>query len=1462
MQGGAGLGSGSGSGSGATPQPHPHELVSLSFGPAVAALPSPSADLLAQKNNLTFVELLQPFCRLSSEGHIRDPSGQQYSVKNLKLNISNVNTRPPQPTLARKFLNESVSNTYNDKTVSIQIGRFHLDIPAATPWFEAWRETFFNVQFPSDHEFTKHFVACLLVVTTTEADPIETMKHMGQQLSQMQNVTPPKLPKWFNTNVLRCYVLLHDALEGNIEKAKRYFESLKQTYGAGNCFFMSINSRNPNDGDNTVLPDPWSKFLIRRFENNDSGSDKESMPRTPADISVVSSMPVNIGLENKQDLSAGPAEISNVMCESATEASESGVVTVQVHPLSPSEDIESSIAFDSANSLQSDVMSNSMESDTGVINPNVWENTSGNAGIGVVHGACLSTQDIENIRVFVQDFAFKALLPYFERQIFQLQDAVSNKKGVSRSLFIATKRWFGTNKPGTNMPVNSVIYTGDCPELQLRRLGDIWFMLGQWSLAFQVYHTAKREYFSDNAWLCYAGALEMAALSAFMGNESSRKTFDYMEESIMRYSNSCRMPQYAVRATLLSVLCLNNRGLHGEAAKQLIRMTSEDCDLRSAVLLEHAALCFLAGPTRKTLPRKYAFHMVLAGHRYSKAGQRKHSLRCYKQAYQVYQGGGWRLATDHIEFAVGRLAGQVRAWDASSAALSSLLAPRSLQPPAQQAAFLREYLHIVQQWLSQEPEQSSLPQLPVPLLDSNMTAVLCGGLTPALTPGKLIASGTPLAAVPTIDKLWASLEEMMIHKAKGAPVMIFKPTISLFCKISDNSTNPIAPQGEPVQVLVHLLNPLQIDISIIDVQLLWQFKTQTLLNSDAKSQNDMFYNENCILTDTEYDKSVVTTQKVPLILLQSDKITPITMNLTPLHPGELTLLGVSFKLCNPIPPGEDATPNGITVLGKQIFEIKGPKLKGVKDGSAESQYGIDNRLNIVVVPPSPCLQVTFSEICDQLLCGELQRMSVEFKNIGRVGLKNLFVGLSHPQYLSLSVDNSVKPFAALIESKYTKPLVIQDERQLLLEKEKRIRNRHCLKVLDSLGAGQTYSTVLWLRAPEQTGNHKLHALFYYENMHANALPKHRLLRHTWNITLKDSVQVSALARRNLRPDSDNSIYRESLNMAIEVKNVNQVHHGILTSLEVQQVSLLSQNWTLDNFVPINDDVKSLSSQETLHIITRAKRTLTKCGENEVLHSDIKINSDDNLVSIKDKPYSNFVTNYSSAFGVSGLSDIGFENVMDIDEECLNSVLVVRWKADITESGGSQRVAIGQHHIGLDKLSMKVTSHNVEASKSAENPPVKLFGSDNISNTTGNLMNSNFSPLDERLITFTLEHQFEVVHDFKKLHVCLVPVKLHLVNCSTKDVIVVVNTGLKSFVNKCPGVGWVGIGGNDSGGVQISLSSLKSNIIPLQIACTSPGTYSLGNIIRVSCKVHRGEILSTPILQDHVASSTLIVMQNT
>lgn len=94
------------------------------------------------------------------------------------------------------------------------------------------------------------------------------------------------------------------------------------------------------------------------------------------------------------------------------------------------------------------------------------------------------------------------------------------------------------------------------------------------------------------------------------------------------------MPQFATRLTLCATECLKNLNLYGEAAGRLLLMTCEDSDLRSALLLEEASYCFVK--SRKLfMPRKYAFHLVLAGHRFSKSGQKKHSLRCYRQAYQV-----------------------------------------------------------------------------------------------------------------------------------------------------------------------------------------------------------------------------------------------------------------------------------------------------------------------------------------------------------------------------------------------------------------------------------------------------------------------------------------------------------------------------------------------------------------------------------------------------------------------------------------------------------------------------------------------------------------------------------------------------------------------------------------------------------------------------------------------------------
>lgn len=92
------------------------------------------------------------------------------------------------------------------------------------------------------------------------------------------------------------------------------------------------------------------------------------------------------------------------------------------------------------------------------------------AGGARSHGACLTLSDHEHIRQFIQEFTFRGLLPHIEKNIRQLNDQVPaappsrpsplagpahggllspqliSRKGLSRSLFTATKKWFGGSK--------------------------------------------------------------------------------------------------------------------------------------------------------------------------------------------------------------------------------------------------------------------------------------------------------------------------------------------------------------------------------------------------------------------------------------------------------------------------------------------------------------------------------------------------------------------------------------------------------------------------------------------------------------------------------------------------------------------------------------------------------------------------------------------------------------------------------------------------------------------------------------------------------------------------------------------------------------------------------------------------------------------------------------------------------
>lgn len=242
----------------------------------------------------------------------RDITGTSVSIRGLRINFCNVDWRPPQTVLARKMLNEAVTHNYDERTRIMNLihnNNITLEIPVAETWFEEWRETFLTVQFPADHEFTRHLLSCLIVLSSGDPNIVETAQKLTQRIHQMQTVTPQKLPKWFHPSaVLNSYIVLHEGCQGDLSKAQHSYELLKMTYGDSKCFLIQINSLDSNStisnsaGIQETVPDYWLAYIKPTRSSNDTvnasnstlnilnSSEQLSSPRTPQEITTGTNM--------------------------------------------------------------------------------------------------------------------------------------------------------------------------------------------------------------------------------------------------------------------------------------------------------------------------------------------------------------------------------------------------------------------------------------------------------------------------------------------------------------------------------------------------------------------------------------------------------------------------------------------------------------------------------------------------------------------------------------------------------------------------------------------------------------------------------------------------------------------------------------------------------------------------------------------------------------------------------------------------------------------------------------------------------------------------------------------------------------------------------------------------------------------------------------------------------------------
>uniref|UniRef100_A0A3B5A3T8 Trafficking protein particle complex 8 n=1 Tax=Stegastes partitus TaxID=144197 RepID=A0A3B5A3T8_9TELE len=1267
------------------------EFVQDSFVPMVAVLCSEEAERVTRKNNLNFAELLRPFCRLTSEGHIRDPNNQVQVVKNLRICVNNVVTSEGTASAAlspaqRRLLNEVVLSCQPQEgavTNVMTTGDYELNFTATTPWFEAYRENFLQSMPPADHEFLNHYLACLLVVSSTEAVPVEQFLKLSQEQHRIQHSGEYTNPKWFIPNTLKYYVLLHDASEGDEQRADTVYEDMKQRYGPQGCYLLKMNSRTFSAEKDEQIPDPWSQYLHKNNLRNQ--------------VSTVADLVQRQGTFWTGHQSQGNTETDNQ--------------ATHVHAYGQFRMINFS----------------ARDPDTLV----------GGAGS---HGACLTLNDHDHIRQFIQEFTFRGLLPHIEKNIRQLNDQLVSRKGLSRSLFTATKKWFGGGKvPEKNIsePKSTcgLLYPPEAPELQIRKMADLCFLVQHYELAYSCYHTAKKDFLSDQAMLYAAGALEMAAVSAFLQGGAPRPyPAHYMDTAIQTYKDVCKNMVLAERCALLSAEILKSQGKYSEAATLLIKMTSEDSDLRSALLLEQAAHCFIN--MRNPMVRKFAFHMILAGHRFSKAGQRRHALRCYCQAMQVYKERGWSLAEDHINFTIGRQSFTLCQPENAVTAFRQILINDSRQTATQQGAFLREYLYVYKV----TSKAFDLPQLPLPCIHSSATRVYFGH-------ERRLAEGEKQAATHVsldqeydqdLSAMWCHLEEQLVASTnRGIVPANFQPTQCCLNNQTDNLRHPLAVvEGNmsSADTMEQCLNSyLDLVLVCIEVRFIFSY-TQ-------------FFVLYCLRHSVDF-------------LLSK---------------GHQTL-------------------DLMVVRGRQDLKILGPRLNLTKEDKMLVRHGPDRRLDPIITPPMPLMEVFFLQFPTALLCGEIRKAYVEFCNVSGVALCGLRVASTHPDFFTFGSQATtpltpISPNSAENCSAYkTLATALQPgsvASEVLVSAEDFSQPSGVMEIPiegSTLQPGESTQLPLWLRGPDQEGVHEINFLFYYESTEKGLKISHRVLRHTVFICASRSLSVQASACRSSVPPHhclDDKGSGGTL-VFIDVENINTSEGGV-REFHIVQVSSSSQHWRLHKYInPDKDKDCKLSSRERAKLCFRATRCkphqATSDAVEKYTFADLSLGNERIISS--STPCGDFFFRSSSKISSIGKSqgsvpteDRG-SDITNIAKKCneLDLNIIIIWKAYVVEDN-KQLILEGQLHVALQTIGKEVTSLTPKEEaqemvllkfKSELPPPVVL-------------------PCAElsQLIKTNLHYPENYTHPFVQDSLCLVPVTLTLSNCSLAQVDVIIDLKHKS-----------------------------------------------------------------------------------
>ncbi|KAG9443300.1 hypothetical protein H6P81_014640 [Aristolochia fimbriata] len=255
--------------------------------PMIMVLRTSLVEEACQKNGLSFIQMLQPFCLFNRiDVPVRTASDQPYRLQMFKLRLAYASEIcQPNVEVAEEHLKQVVSRANEEPLTELSSDAPELEIilkmaesRSFPSWFQIFNKELIHTISFSEHETFDHPIACLLVVSSKDVQPLNKFVDLfnTNQLPSLLNdgAMDPK--------VLKHYLLVHDNQDGPSEKANDMLIEMRNTFGSSDCKLLCINSA--ESGIKERESNPWLPYIadadpnVGRFlDTNDLNEIKDLM---------------------------------------------------------------------------------------------------------------------------------------------------------------------------------------------------------------------------------------------------------------------------------------------------------------------------------------------------------------------------------------------------------------------------------------------------------------------------------------------------------------------------------------------------------------------------------------------------------------------------------------------------------------------------------------------------------------------------------------------------------------------------------------------------------------------------------------------------------------------------------------------------------------------------------------------------------------------------------------------------------------------------------------------------------------------------------------------------------------------------------------------------------------------------------------------------------------------------------